>query len=68
MMSKNNGKRNIILVLVITGMIRGLFIGGSMCAVIWCRYTNWVANDTELIEKYVLNTFINIKLLFIWIV
>ena len=51
MMSKNNGMRNIILVLVITGMIRVLFIVGSMGAVIWCRYTNCVANDTELIEK-----------------
>ena len=51
MMSKNNGKRNIILVLVITGMIRVLFVAGSMGAVIWCRYTNCVTNDTELIKK-----------------
>ena len=46
-----NNKRNVILVLVITGMIRVLFLAGSMGAVIWCRYTNCVANDTELIEK-----------------
>ena len=46
-----NNKRNVILVLVITGMIRVLFVAGSMGAVIWCRYTNCVANDTELIEK-----------------
>ena len=46
-----NRKRNVILVLVITGMIRVLFVACSMGAVIWCRYTNCVANDTELIEK-----------------
>ena len=46
-----NNKRNIILVFVITGMLRVLFVAGSMGAVIWCRYTNCVANDTELIEK-----------------
>jgi len=46
-----NNKRNVILVLVITGMIRVLFVAGSMGAVIWCRYTNCVANNTELIEK-----------------
>ena len=46
-----NNKRNVILVLVITGMIRVLFVAGSMGAVIWGRYTNCVANDTELIEK-----------------
>ena len=47
----NNNKRNVILVLVITGMIRVLFVVGSMSAVIWCRYTNCVTTDTELIEK-----------------
>ena len=46
-----NNKRNVILVLVITGMIRVLFVVGSMSAVIWCRYTNCVTTDTELIEK-----------------
>ena len=50
-MNKNINKRNIILVFVITGMLRVLFVTGSMGAVIWCRYTNCVANDTELIEK-----------------
>ena len=51
MMTKNNSKRNLILVFVITGMLRVLFVAGSMGAVIWCRYTNCVANDTELIDK-----------------
>ena len=46
-----NNKRNVILVLVITGMIRVLFVVGSMSAVIWCRYTNCVTTDTEFIEK-----------------
>ena len=50
-MTKKNYKRNLILVFVITGMLRVLFVAGSMGAVIWCRYTNCVANDTELIEK-----------------
>jgi len=50
-MNKNINKRNIILVFVITGMLRVLFVAGSMGAVIWCRYTNCVANDTELIKK-----------------
>ena len=46
-----NNKRNVILVLVITGMIRVLFVVGSMSAVIWCRYTNCVSTDTEYIKK-----------------
>ena len=46
-----NNKRNVILVLVITGMIRVLFVAGSMGAVIWCRYTNCVSFATQLIEK-----------------
>ena len=50
-MTKNNNKRNIILVFVITGMLRVLFVAGSMGAVIWCRYTNCVTYDTELIKK-----------------
>ena len=46
-----NYKKNLILVLVITGMIRVLFVAGSIGGVIWCRHTNCVTTDTELIKK-----------------
>ena len=62
-----NYKKNLILVLVITGMIRVLFVAGSMGAIIWCRHTNCVSDYTESIKKQVLNTFINISLLFMLI-
>ena len=62
-----NYKKNLILVLVITGMIRVLFVAGSIGGVIWCRHTNCVSDYTESIKKQVLNTFINISLLFMLI-
>ena len=46
-----NYKKNLILVLVITGMIRVLFVAGSIGGVIWCRHTNCVTTDTEMIKK-----------------
>ena len=46
-----NYKKNLILVLVITGMIRVLFVAGSIGGVIWCRHTNCVSDYTESIKK-----------------
>ncbi len=44
-------KRNIMLLFIITGLIRVMFILVPMGAFIWSNHTNCVANDTELIEK-----------------
>ena len=45
-----NYKKNLILVLVITGMIRVLFVAVSMGAIIWCRHTNCITTDAELVN------------------
>ena len=42
-----------------------MFIIVPMGGVVYYKWVNSVANDTEMIEKQVLNTFINIKLFII---
>ena len=50
-MKTKNYKRNIILFLVITGMIRVLLLLIPMGAIVWYKFNNSVTTDTEMIKK-----------------
>ena len=47
----NKNTKNVILFFIITGWIRVMFVIVPMGGVIYYRWVNSVANDTEMIEK-----------------
>ena len=48
---KLNKTQKVMLFFIITGWIRVLFVLIHMGGIVWCRYTDCVTIDTEMIKK-----------------
>ena len=48
---KLNKTQKVMLFFIITGWIRVMFVLVPMGAIVWCKYTNCVTTDTEMIKK-----------------